>query len=403
MGVEPRLDDEPARDPVVVVCSNLSTNCLGRALLLAELAAPRHAASVAGFVCDDHIWQPALDSSIPIRSYPLTHVGQFSSAARWLRQHIAGKKLIVSKPLATSLGLSLLAGARPKQIVLDNDDWELGMRRSAGPHGHRERARELLDPGAINSYGSTWAFDRIATHFPNRIASNSWLARRFGGVVLPHVRDTSFLDPEQTDRDSVRAELGMTGRLWVGFIGTPRPHKGIDALLEALGQLDGDGPGLYLAGVDVADPYGAELLERARSTVGERRLVVKGLFPFAELPRWVSAADIICLPSGPDPAARGQLPAKLFDAMAMAKPIVAADVNDMARIIDGRGIVVKPADVATLRDALLRLIGDEELRRRLGEGARQRAISSYSYHAGRRILSRTLAAVQPVGTLRHHR
>jgi glycosyltransferase involved in cell wall biosynthesis len=38
----------------------------------------------------------------------------------------------------------------------------------------------------------------------------------------------------------------------------------------------------------------------------------------------------------------GQIPAKLFDAMAMAKPIVATDVNDFAGILDGCGLVVKP-------------------------------------------------------------
>jgi hypothetical protein len=55
--------------------------------------------------------------------------------------------------------------------------------------------------------------------------------------------------------------------------------------------------------------------------------------PFDEIPKWVAAADVIAIPQKDSPATWGQLPSKVFDAMAMAKPIVATDVNDLSMVL----------------------------------------------------------------------
>lgn len=394
-----RDGDSRKGDAVCVVCPELSTNALGRALLLAELASAHHDVHIAGFLCfGSEVWRPAERSAIPILPRRIKRGADYPLAARWLRRHLLGTKVLVSKPLFTSLGLAVMAGARPQHVLLDNDDWELGMREAYGPQSLRDRGRELMRRDAFNSYASTWAIQRLLPRFPNRVASNRWLADQFGGVILPHVRDTDFLDPARTDVAALRDELDMTGRVWVGFIGTPRRHKGVDDLVDALTQLDGpSAPGLYIAGADDSDPYGAELLASARARLGSERLRVVPSFPFEQLPRWVALADLICLPSRRDPAARGQLPAKVFDAMAMAKPVVATQVNDLSEVLDGCGVMVPPNDVAALRHALSSLAADGAERKRLGERGRQRAVAEYSYEPGRRVLERALADLSPLG------
>jgi glycosyltransferase involved in cell wall biosynthesis len=58
--------------------------------------------------------------------------------------------------------------------------------------------------------------------------------------------------------------------------------------------------------------------------------------------------------------------------MAYGRPVVATPVGGLIdAVVDGEtGLVVPPGDVAALRGALERLLGDKELRRRLGAAGR---------------------------------
>jgi glycosyltransferase involved in cell wall biosynthesis len=343
-----------------VITPSVSDNCLGRALLLADLLSGELPAQVVGISTHDRIWPAASSWEIPVRKLAVRHAGTYPRAARWLRAQVAGTRVIVSKPRPTSLGLALMAGLRPDRIVLDVDDWEVGFRRPASASLGRiwRDARDLVDPTTLNSYWAEVALERFVARMPHRLVSNRWLEQRFGGAVLPHVRDTDRLDPARVEVAELRRELDMDGRLWVGFIGTARAHKGVDDLVAALARLRE--PGLLLAGVDRDDPYVRELVARAKQGLGEARLRVVGPFGFAELARWVNLPDIVCVPSRDEPGAVGQIPAKLFDAMAMGKPIIASRVNDIAHALGGTGIVVEPGDSAALAGAIAHPIPESE-------------------------------------------
>jgi glycosyltransferase involved in cell wall biosynthesis len=103
--------------------------------------------------------------------------------------------------------------------------------------------------------------------------------------------------------------------------------------------------------------------------------------PFDDIPKWVAAADVIAIPQKDSPATWGQLPSKVFDAMAMAKPIVATDVNDLSMILDECGVIIKPENVAQLRKAILDLYQNPAEREELGKNARKRCVERYSYDA----------------------
>ncbi|MEZ4373603.1 MAG: glycosyltransferase [Polyangiaceae bacterium] len=383
------MSDQPN---VTLVCPDLSTNCLGRTLLLAELTEPRFRPQIVGLRLGSKIWSPAVGSRIPIRELALRSVAGWPAAVRWFRRVAKDTRVVVTKPLATSLGLALSSGVRPPETLMDNDDWEFGLRRTHGPRTPLAKAAELFDPKAFNGLASTALLEHSLVSYDHRTVSNTWLQQRFGGVVLPHVRDTSWLDPSKLDRAALRARFGLGDKQWVGFIGTPRSHKGTDELVEAA-RLAGPSVGVFIAGLDVNDKYAAEFLKNAKRRLGEDRLSVHGPFPFSELPTWVAAPDIVALPSRDEPGAWGQIPAKLFDAMAMAKPIVVTEVNDMGKILGDAGLRVPPGDVQALATALKRLTESPDLGNRLGEAARELAVRNYSYEAGRRTLNGLLEKV----------
>lgn len=392
-----------ARAQYTVVCSDLSQNCLGRALVLAEVMAGFGTVQIVGPQLGATLWSPASSSPVPIRGIRLESAFDLYRAQSWLRAELLGSRVVVTKPRSTSLGLALAAGVAPHQMLLDIDDWELGFMEPTerGLARVRELASRSVDffaPVSLNSYWAIRALDWSCRHFPRRVVSNRFLQQRFGGVIVPHVRDTERLAPERYTeaRVAFRERAGFGARPWVGFIGTIREHKGVEDLVAATAALQGEhGAGLLLAGVDFEHRFSKRVIDQARSSLPESRLRVVGAFDNADLPGWVAAADVICIPSRSTPGSWGQIPAKLFDAMSMARPIVAADVCDMGAILAGCGRTFPPGDVRALSQRLHELVNDPEQARQLGALARQRAVEQYSVTSAQRDLA-ALVAQLPV-------
>lgn len=114
-----------------------------------------------------------------------------------------------------------------------------------------------------------------------------------------------------------------------------------------------------------------------------RQMVTElGLKPTVDMPglvtdmdHWYRQCDAYVISSK-----REGLPVALLEAMAYGLPVVATDVGAIAgTVCDGEGgLVVPPGDPDRLADALARLIDDEDLRMRLGQGARRRVKEQYS-------------------------
>jgi colanic acid/amylovoran biosynthesis glycosyltransferase len=97
-----------------------------------------------------------------------------------------------------------------------------------------------------------------------------------------------------------------------------------------------------------------------------------GFVPPGELGRWYERAAVVAVPSrreGYGIVAR--------EAMAWGRPVVASAVGGLVDVVeDGvTGLLVPPGDVAALRVALMRLLGDAGLRTKLGTAGRQRVVT----------------------------
>ena len=108
-----------------------------------------------------------------------------------------------------------------------------------------------------------------------------------------------------------------------------------------------------------------------------RDVVLLGTVPDDELPAWYGAADALAFPS-----LKEGWGLAVLEAMSAGLPVVATDIPVFREYLtDGRdALLVPPADVDRLAEAMARLMADEALRRRLVEGGRQVA-ARYTWEA----------------------
>lgn len=217
--------------------------------------------------------------------------------------------------------------------------------------------------------------DVIMPTSPNYIESSPWLRPerakcRVVPLGIPLGRFAATPEIEARARD-IRAQLG--GGPVVLFVGKFRYYKGLQFLLPALRAL----PGARLALVGEG-PMRARLEPMARALGIADRIHWAGEVTDEELPAWYHAADVFCLPSHLRSEAFG---ISQIEAMACGRPVVSTRLATGVPYInrDGEtGLTVEPGQWRALAEGLRTLLGDDDMRRRVGEAARARAWAEFS-------------------------
>jgi len=376
------------RAKVAVVAWDVGHNPFGRAHLLADLLRDRFDVELWGAQFDRYgsdIWLPLRDTEIPIRRYPGLDFPEFFESMSRVARRIDADAIYVSKPRFPGLGVGVLAKElwnRP--LILDVDDFEPSFFNETTGLDPNELRGCSADPDLALPYGRLWtrACESVLAGADALTVSNVELQHRYGGLIVPHARDETVFDPAHFDRGTARARLGLeeADRL-ILFGGTPRAHKGILQLLEAVNRL---GDERVRVGV-------LEIRELAelRRQIGEldRWVVPVPFHAFGELPSALAAADLSVALQAPDhPVSRYQTPAKVTDAMAMGVPCLVTPVSPLQPLIDKDVLEVFDHDVPLderLRDFFKHPDDATDRARR----AREVFLESYSYSAVRPIVA----------------
>jgi glycosyltransferase involved in cell wall biosynthesis len=71
----------------------------------------------------------------------------------------------------------------------------------------------------------------------------------------------------------------------------------------------------------------------------------------------------------------------VLEAMATAKPVIVTDIPGVRELVRHRkeGLIVEPFDVRALAQAIETLIGDRDLRNRMGSSARERVLTNFTW------------------------
>lgn len=378
---------------ITLIASDESTAPLYRVRLLARLLARRFEVEVLGYHFDPHSLDPLAPRDFPYQSLAARPLPHFLADARQLASMVKGDLLYVMKPRPTSLGTALaVARKRELPLLVDFDDLETAMIAPYSRHALKNAVYalpRLLEP---NNYLFTAACARLARQADgatvvSRYLEAHYLPQGLAGrpiVRAPQYVDTVSFDPARFDRDSLRTQLGLA-TFTVVFAGIAQPNKGVGDILQALRLLPNRSWQLLIVGP--VTPYAAEL------AASDLRVRLLGTQPPRELPRFLALADAVVLPQRDEPASWGQMPMKLFEAMAMARPVISTRLADIPELLDGCGLVVAPGDAHALAEALSALMSHPTLAARLGASARRKILESYSYEQGARALEELVLTV----------
>ncbi|MFW2828534.1 glycosyltransferase family 4 protein [Sphingomonas sp. ID0503] len=329
-----------SRANALVIAWDMGHNPVGRAHLLAEMLAQSGNVALLGPQFDRYgseLWAPLRGMTLPHRSFAASAMRDFLEGAVEAAAKADPDVVVVSKARFPSMLLAMLIKHRTgAPVVLDIDDHELSFFADRSPLSLLDLLR---DDGALGDldmpFGESWTrlAEGLVGGFDGITTSNAALRQRFGGEIVRHARDGARFRPDAAARTATRADFGIAAEdRVILFLGTPRAHKGVVRLAEAIARL-GD-PNLRLCVIGTAN---RDMAARLRAVAGARI----DLLPdqsWERLPDLVRMADGIALLQDPgSPVAEYQFPAKLTDALASGVPVAITDVAPLADV---------PADVA---------------------------------------------------------
>lgn len=190
-------------------------------------------------------------------------------------------------------------------------------------------------------------------------------------VVVPNGVDTERFRPIARAR-GLELELGLQGKTVIGYIGSVLDYEGLGLLLDAAGILKAGRDDFHV--LIVGD--GAEL-HRFQTIVADRQfddvVTFTGRVPHEQVGDYYSLVDIAPFPRLALPVCEMVSPLKPFEAMAMGKAVVAADVAALAEIFeDGiTGLLHEKGSSEDLASKLRLLLENQALRARIGQAGMQ--------------------------------
>jgi D-inositol-3-phosphate glycosyltransferase len=195
--------------------------------------------------------------------------------------------------------------------------------------------------------------------------------------VISHGNCLAFLSG--VDQKKARMKLGLSDGKIVLFTGFIREYKGLGILIEAFRTVKKKvkDAKLVIAGKPLIDV--SEYVKAIRDCHLEKDVVTRFEYvPAGEMGLYFSAADVVALPYRNVYQSGVVQPAYAF-----GKPVVATAVGGLPEAVeDGKsGLLVPPDNPGELARALIKLLGNEALRKSMGARGKELAETCYSWNA----------------------
>lgn len=354
--------DRPAEPPspvrVLWLVKGLGPGGAERLLVLAARGRDRAQVAVrVGYLLPHKV---ALVPDLEDEDVPVACLGRAPLAdPRWL---LALRRSLIEEPVDVVHAHSPLAAVaarvvlrtlprhrRPRLVTTEHSAWD--------GHGRAMRWADAVTCGLDDAHVAV--SQAVRASLPRRLRARS--------EVVLHGVDVAAAQRARRDRDAVRAELGIAAdELVVGTVANLRPVKGYPHLFAAARRVLDRHPGVRFVTVGQGPQEDEVRALHRELDLGEGVLVLGHRRDAVAI---MGACDVFCLAS-----LQEGLPVALMEALALGLPVVATGVGGITEVVDDgvEGLLVAPASPQALAEAILAVLGDEDLRRSMAAAAAER-------------------------------
>jgi len=290
------------------------------------------------------------------------------SLADMLRRFVRRRPdLVYERTTSNSIAPTLLAGLWRIPVVQEvNVTSEIGRLRPLA----LRRTTRAIERWMVARAGLVAT---VSEAFKRMLVNAGWPAEKM--LVLQNAIDPAAFDPDTVRSVPPPVKLG-DGAVVVGYVGAFVPYHRLDMLVETARELSDAHPraAWLLVGDGVDRPRIEELI--GRYGLGDR-FWLPGRVAHDRVPCYAGAMDIAVLPN----SEAYNSPMKLFEYMAMARPVVAPAVPAIAEVIrhGETGLLFEPGNGDEFRRAVELLLDDADLRRRMGRNARRCVMENHTW------------------------
>ena len=202
-------------------------------------------------------------------------------------------------------------------------------------------------------------------------------------LVNPNGVNADVYHPK-IDGTSVRNQYNLSEKKVLGFIGTFGKWHGAEILTKAFGEYCKLYPNnnlvLFLIGNGLMMPEVKNIIKNYKI---EKQVILPGFVEQSLGPIYLAACDILISPhiENPDGTKFFGSPTKLFEYMAMGKPIIASKLGQLQEILkhEETALLTTPGNEIEIVECIHRLINDEKLSSILAENARKEVVSKHTW------------------------
>ena len=196
-------------------------------------------------------------------------------------------------------------------------------------------------------------------------------------TVLPLPLDKEVYHPDPSGAAKWRADLSIPADAFVlGYVGRLVQEKGLATLFHAATALVGTNWRCVLAG---SGPDEAHLRSLVATLGLQDHVIFTGFVPHAEAPSLLAMFDVLVLPSETRPNWKEQFGRVIIEANACGTAVIGSESGEIGNVIrkTGGGIIVPEANIAALKQAILKLAKNPEMVHEFGERGAAAVAESY--------------------------
>ena len=210
-------------------------------------------------------------------------------------------------------------------------------------------------------------------------------------ISNPNGVDVNRFSPANVDREHVKklkSELAINNKKVVGFVGTFGPWHGIDVIVNSMKKLIPQRKDVVF--LLIGD---GELWDFVKQNMEKYKLqsnvILVGKVNHYSMPSYLSICNVLLNPTvrNSDGSDFFGSPTKLFEYMAMEKPVISSKVGQLKSIIEHKsnGFLINEGDYNMLNKYIVELVDNPEMATHVGAKARKTVINEYTWelNAGR--------------------